>query len=335
MNILICSAGRRVKLIEYFREELHKNNGKVVAVDCDITAPALYLADDFEIVPRIDQPGYIQIIKELCMKYEINGVLSLIDPELALLAEFKEEFEKEGIQVIVSDKHMVDICFDKYRTYHFLKSNEIPAIPTYTSINEAMVDLGEVNFDFPLIVKPRKGSASIGIHMIYSEKELIAFKSVDEEIVIQPFIAGEEFGVDCYIDLITKEPTNIFLKRKIKMRAGETDKSISVRDPALKELIEKLIIALQPIGPIDIDCFKTKNGYVVSEINPRFGGGYLHAHEMGENFAKNIINNLKGEPNERSEKNYEEGTTMVKYDQLILLPPLPSVTTEEKRVEVL
>jgi carbamoyl-phosphate synthase large subunit len=335
MNILICSAGRRVKLIEYFKEELHKVDGKVVAVDCDIAAPALYHADHFEIAPRINQPGYIQYIKELCMKYKINAVMSLIDPELALLAEFREEFEKEGIQVIVSNKDVVDICFDKYLTYQFLRSHEIPAIPTYSSIYEAMLDLGEENIDFPLIVKPRKGSASIGIHKIHSEKELMAFKSVNKEIIIQPFIAGEEFGVDCYIDLITKETTNIFLKRKIKMRAGETDKSISVSDSALKELIEKLIIALKPIGPIDIDCFKTKNGYVVSEINPRFGGGYLHAHEMGENFVRNIINNLNGESNERSEKNYEEGTTMVKYDQLILLPPLPSVIKEEKRVGIL
>ncbi|MEH7331275.1 carbamoylphosphate synthase large subunit, partial [Neobacillus drentensis] len=91
MNILICSVGRRVKLVEYFKKEVHELNGKVIAVDCDITAPALHHADVFEIVPRIDHPDYIPRIKELCYKYKINGVLSLIDPELPLLASYKGE----------------------------------------------------------------------------------------------------------------------------------------------------------------------------------------------------------------------------------------------------
>ncbi|MBS4205789.1 hypothetical protein [Lederbergia citrea] len=103
------------------------------------------------------------------------------------------------------------------------------------------------------------------------------------------------------------------------MRAGETDKSIVVKDEKLKKLIGKLILTLNPLGPIDIDCFKTEHGYVISEINPRFGGGYLHAHEMGQGFVKNIIHNLQGEPNGLTEGDYKEGTTMVKYDHYIVI----------------
>ncbi|MEH7354531.1 carbamoylphosphate synthase large subunit, partial [Neobacillus drentensis] len=67
------------------------------------------------------------------------------------------------------------------------------------------------------------------------------------------------------------------------------------------------------------DCFKTINGYVISEINPRFGGGYLHAHESGQGFIKNIINNLNGKPNVNNENDYSEGTMMVKYDHFMIL----------------
>ncbi|KKK36616.1 hypothetical protein WQ57_18375 [Mesobacillus campisalis] len=318
MNILICSAGRRVKLVQYFKEELNKLNGKVIAVDCDPTAAALHHADHYEVVPRINQPEYIDCLKALCNKYKINAVLSLIDPELALLAGYKEEFESAGVKVIISNRDVVNVCFDKYLTYQFLRDHQIPAVPTYTEIQEVLKDLENGDIDFPLIVKPQTGSASIGIHKVDSLNELRRYEAEQNNFIIQPFISGEEYGVDCYIDMVKSEATHIFMKRKITMRAGETDKSISVNDPALKQLIEKLVLALKPVGPIDIDCFKTEEGYLVSEINPRFGGGYLHAHEMGFNFVMSIITNLQGKPNDTKINDYKEGTTLVKFDNVIL-----------------
>ncbi|GIN92579.1 carbamoyl phosphate synthase [Siminovitchia terrae] len=319
MNILICSAGRRVKLIQFFKEELHKVGGKVIAVDCDRTAAALYHADLYEVVPRIDHPEYISHIKSLCNKYKIKGVLSLIDPELTLLARVKDELKKDGIVTLLSEKDVVDICYDKYLTYKFLQKHHIPSVPTYIDISEVIKDLNNNTIDFPLILKPRKGSASIGIHKVTSIKELEEAQNRHREFIIQPFITGEEFGADCYIDLLNKKTINIFLKRKITMRAGETDKSIAVKDPELKRIIENLIRILQPVGPIDIDCFKTESGYVVSEINPRFGGGYLHAHESGQNFIKNIIENIKGKENAIQQNDYKVGTTMIKYDHFLVV----------------
>lgn len=319
MNILICSVGRRVKLIEYFKRELNKYNGKVIAIDCDLSAAALYHADQFEVVPRITDPEYIDHLKHLCAKYSIDAVLSLIDPELTLLASVKEEFYRNGIQIIVSDQEVVDICSDKFLTYQFLHENQLPGVPTYMDINAVIHELSIGNISFPLIVKPKNGSASIGIYKVSSFKELNVFLDKTHDYIIQPFIAGDELGIDCYIDFITNKTTNIFMKRKITMRAGETDKSISIKDPELKQLIENLIDKLKPKGPIDIDCFKTENGYLISEINPRFGGGYLHAHELGEDFVRNIINNLKGEPNLESKSDYKEGTIMIKYDQCLII----------------
>jgi carbamoyl-phosphate synthase large subunit len=320
MNILMCSAGRRVKLIKYFKEELSKIGGKIVASDCDPTAPALSFADSREIVPRIVEPNYIETIKEICKKHQISAILSLIDPELGLLAGHKEEFAKENIRVIVSEKEMVDICFDKYLTYEFLKRNNIPAVPAFIDLKEVINELGNERLQFPLIVKPRTGSASIGICKIDSLDELTnLWSKSSQDLIVQPFIAGEEYGVDAYVDLVNKHSTNIFCKRKIRMRAGETDKSVAVKDPILIQLINEFLNILKLVGPIDIDIFKTETGYVISEINPRFGGGYLHAHESGQNFVKNIINNLLGHSNESEIGNYKEGSIMIKYDDVMIL----------------
>lgn len=314
MNVLICSAGRRVKLVSYFKEELSQIGGIVVAVDCDYKAPALYFADAFKIVPRIDHIEYLQTIKNICKKYKIDAILSLIDPELTLLARHKNEFENENIRVIISDCNVVEICYDKYLTSTFLQANQLPFINSYIDYKEVEKDLENDSIHFPLIVKPRKGSASIGIHKINTLEELQGLFQAYDDIVVQPFIEGEEYGVDCYIDILNNHITNIFIKRKIRMRAGETDKSMAVKDMELVNIIERLIEALGPIGPIDIDCFKTKSGYLISEINPRFGGGYPHAHELGQNFPKNIITNLQGNSNQSVVGNYEEGSILIKYD---------------------
>ncbi|MEW8986744.1 MAG: ATP-grasp domain-containing protein [Bacillus sp. (in: firmicutes)] len=319
MNILICSVGRRVKLIEYFKNELMLVGGKIVAVDCDPTAPALYHADCFEVVPRIDHPDYIHEIKEICKKHRIDGILSLIDPELSLLASVKAELAQEGVNVIVSGQTVVDLCYDKYETAKFLQEHNLPAVPTYVDINEVITDINEGRLKFPLIVKPRFGSASIGIHKVTALRELKVFQNDEQVWIVQPFINGEEIGCDCYVDLLSEQTTNIFMKKMIRMRAGETDKSIAIKDSSLKMMIERLIAVLKPLGPIDIDCFKTESGYNISEINPRFGGGYLHAHEMGQNFVKNIIRNLKGEQNEKNHEDYKEGSTLIKFDHFIVI----------------
>ncbi|MCI1590693.1 ATP-grasp domain-containing protein [Heyndrickxia oleronia] len=319
MNILLCSAGRRVKLVQYFKEELEKIGGKVVAVDCDSTAPALQFADHSEKVPPITDTYYIKAIKQVCQKYNIQAVLSLIDPELSLLAEYIDEFEKMHIKVICSKNDVINICFDKYLTYKFLQNNGIQGIPTYLQLKEVFEEIENGQIRYPLIVKPRRGSASFDISKINSYEELNTIWKDSEDLVIQPFIDTAEYGVDCFVDLLNNQMTNIFCKRKIKMRAGETDKSIAEYDPILIQLIESLIDQLKPIGPIDIDCFKTEQGYLISEINPRFGGGYPHAHEMGQNFVKNIINNLNGNQNKRSIGKYQVGTIMVKFDEVSII----------------
>lgn len=319
MNILITSTGRRVKLVQYFKEELHKIGGKVIAIDCDPSAPALQVADYAENVPIVTHPDYIKKVRNLCIKYDVHAVLSLIDPELSVLASQKHEFAKENIKIIVSNKEIVDLCLDKYFTFTFLEKHCLPAVPTYINKDDILIDIHKQKLSFPLVIKPRYGSASIGITIIRSLEELETLWFGNDDLVVQPFISGQEYGIDGYVDLVSYETINIFCKRKIKMRAGETDKSVSVLDPNLIQLTTKVINHLKSIGPIDIDCFKTDNGYLISEINPRFGGGYPHAHEMGQNFVKNIINNLSGKANEVMVAKYPEGSIMIKFDDIMIL----------------
>ena len=122
MNILILSAGTRNKIIQYFKRALN-GRGKVVATDMSAAAPAIYEADGYYLVPRITEPGYIELILEICRKEHISGVLSLIDPELSLLAENRERFREIGVTVIGSSYELSERALDKIEMYRWLPAH--------------------------------------------------------------------------------------------------------------------------------------------------------------------------------------------------------------------
>ena len=317
MNILITSCGRRTELIKYFKNEFN-SIGNVVVTDCDELAPALYFADKYYITDRIDHHNYIESVLDICKKEKIAGILSLIDPELSLLSKNRKKFEDIGVRVIGSSYESTELCFDKYKFYMFLKGNGFKCAKTYISIEKFKADYKEGTIDFPVFIKPRTGSASLGVNKVNNIEHLELLFNLFPNMIIQEFIPGQEYGVDCYIDLISNEVISIFAKKKIRMRSGETDKAVSYKDNRLFELVNKLVNKIGLNGTIDIDVFKIGEEWIISEINPRFGGGHLLAYECKENYPKFILNNLNNRENEVKIGNYEEGIYMIKCDSLIV-----------------
>lgn len=317
MNILILSAGTRNKVVQYFKRELG-NEGRVIATDCSNLAPAVYEADRFYLVPRITAPDYLDTILDICRKESIDGVFSLIDPELSLLARERERFLEVGATPVVSPYELVETCFDKYKMYELLREMGIPTAKCYVE-KEAFykaVEAGEIAY--PVFVKPVKGSASMNINKVYSSREIEVLFELYDDLMIQEYMDGTEYGADVYIDMLTHRCTSIFLKEKIKMRAGETDKSVSVKDVTLFSLIEKFVEKCGFCGMIDIDIFKIGGTYYISEVNPRFGGGYPHAYECGVNMPRQVICNLKGDANMDSIGCYRAGICMMKYNEIAI-----------------
>lgn len=318
MNVLILSAGTRNKIVQYFKKEL-EGSGTVIATDCSNLAPAIYEADKYYIVPRINDPGYIEIIIDICKKEKIDTLISLIDPELSLISKNIEKFRQINVNPIISDYDKVEMCFDKYKMYEFLTNNNFRIIKSYIDKETFYKDLDENKIKFPVFVKPVKGSASLNINKVNSKEELENIWKASENLMIQEFMNGQEYGADVYIDMISNELVSIFIKKKLKMRAGETDKSVSAKNQELFELIKKFVKKAGFKGIIDIDIFEVNNKYYISEVNPRFGGGYPHAYECGVNVPKMIINNIKGNKNEEQIGNYQEDIYMMKYNEIKII----------------
>ena len=317
MNILILSAGTRNKIVQYFKRAVGAD-GLVVATDCSVVAPAIYDADKCYIVPRITEPGYINVILDICRREKISGVLSLIDPELALLAEHTDAFQSVGTTIIGSDLACCNRALDKWEMFCWLKEHGYACARSYVKLDDFYADLDNGEIDFPVFVKPICGSASLAISKVYDRETLELLFAHSDDLMIQEFLNGQEIGADCYIDLLSGEAVSIFTKKKLVMRAGETDKAVSFKDDALFALIERFVQESGYRGQIDIDIFDIDGEYYISEVNPRFGGGYPHAYECGCDHMSLIMNNLSGSANERRIGRYESDMYMMKYNELLV-----------------
>ena len=309
MNILFTCAGRRTYLLKYFKENLSEGD-KVVATDMQLSAPALQVADVKLQVPAVYDPKYIDITLQICKEQKIDALLSLNDLELPLLAENKARFEAEGVKVIVSDPKVIDIAFDKYKTAQWVESLGLKSPKTFVRLEDAKRALQTGELVFPLFMKPRWGSGSIGLETIADMEELdtyynllmkkikktiLATASVgDEYIMIQEKLTGNEFGLDVMNDLEGNHVA-VSVKQKLAMRAGETDKAVTLDLPEVREIGRKIGEALKHIGNLDVDVMQNAKGeYCVLELNPRFGGGFPFSYEAGVNLPKAIIEWIKG-----------------------------------------
>ena len=332
MNILFTCAGRRTYLLKYFKENMAPGD-KVVATDMQLSAPALQAADVKLQVPAVYDPKYIDITLNICKEQNIDALISLNDLELPILAENKAKFEALGVTVIVSDPEVIDIAFDKYKTAQWVESIGLNAPKTYVALASAKEALAKGEIAFPLFMKPRWGSGSIGLETIDDMEELdiyylllmkkikktiLATASVgDEYIMIQEKLTGNEFGLDVMNDLDGNNVA-VSVKQKLAMRAGETDKAITVDLPEVREMGAAIGRNLKHIGNLDVDIMQRANGdYCVLELNPRFGGGYPFSYEAGANMPKAILQWLKGEKVDAKSLQPEYGKMYAKNDYLM------------------
>lgn len=314
-SLLILSCGTRNKIVQYFKNAV-SGNGNVIATDCSSLAPALYDADRYYIVPRMTEEHYIDCILEICEKEKITGVLSLIDRELSLLAENRHRFEAIGTTVIGSAYEQCELALDKWKMFCWLQDHGFACAKTYIDFSEFEAEIENGAITFPVFVKPRFGSASIAISKAEDMETARFLFFHQQDMIVQEFLNGQEIGADCYIDMITHEPVAIFTKEKLKMRAGETDKARSFRDSVLFDLLTVFIRKSGFSAQIDIDVFRIDGKYYISEVNPRFGGGYPHAYECGVDTPSMILKNLAGEINDCGIGTYESGVIMMKYNEL-------------------
>ncbi len=328
MNILLTSVGRRSYMVQYFKNAL-KGKGKLFASN-SIDTYSLTLADEYTITPKIFDESYIKYLLNYCSEKKIKAIISLFDIDLPVLAKNKECFESEGISVVVSKYEVTKICNDKWKSYNFFKTNNIDTPKTFCYLENVFDSLNCDEIKYPLILKPRWGMGSIGIYEASNDDELrvlynkvlekiketyLHFESEEDmskSVLIQEKINGKEYGLDVVNDLSEKYVTTV-AKRKLAMRAGETDIAEIVEIPELSSLGEKISRNLKHIANLDVDCFIAEDKRVYAlEMNCRFGGQYPFSHLAGVNLPKQIVEWLEGKTTNMENLKAKVGTRSCK-----------------------
>jgi carbamoyl-phosphate synthase large subunit len=333
MNVFLTCAGRRNYLLKFFQEALG-NQGKVFAGDATIEAPTLQEADESFLLPRINHSEYFEKLLDICQQKQVRLLIPLNDLELPYLAKQRDRFLAIGTIPVVSSPEVIDICFDKFATFQFLQNLGISAPKTYLSLTEARAAIGRGEITFPLVVKPRWGSASIGIEYPEDDEELeLAYRFVKKSIMksflaevsssdpercilIQERLIGQEHGLDIINNLDGSYITT-FVKRKLTMRAGETDRAVTLENEELKQLGEKIGQKLGHIGNLDCDVIVGQQGLCVLELNPRFGGGYPFSQMAGANIPAALIAWANGEEPDPSWLTVQGNIASSKCDRLV------------------
>lgn len=334
MNILFTCAGRRNYLLKYFKGI---KGIRIVACDVSIYAPALYEADEFFIVPEVFNTDYIITLLKEAKSRRIDTIIPLNDLELPVLSENKHKFENEGITVILSSPEIVDLCYDKFKTLSFTQKLSVKPIPTFLSPEKA-IEYRKNNMNVRFVIKPRWGTASVGIEYPLDDEELITQFNIQKKkhnnyykgtlncsdqkcnIIIQRKLEGTEYGLDI-INNLRGEYEATLIRKKIAMRSGETDKAETFHDKKLSRVGEEIGRCLRHIGILDCDLFIEDDDIYLLEMNPRFGGGYPFSHFAGANLPVAIVEWLKGNQAPKDCFKYQSGLILAKTDIIIKMDP--------------
>jgi carbamoyl-phosphate synthase large subunit len=328
IKLLISSVGRRSQLIGCVRKSARSLGltCEVIGVDSSKNAPGAYLVDRFLTVPQCTDSEFFQAVFQICKENRVALLIPTIDTELRFYSEHRNDYAAIGTRVAVSSQETIEICSDKVATHRWLVKEKFPTV-RQTSPEDFL--LSEGGWTFPLIVKPRRGSASHGVSKVTSRELLRELCKDTDDMVVQEFATGHEHTINVLVDqkgrCVCAVP-----HRRLEVRAGEVSKGVTIKNKPLMDLATQIAECLPgAFGALNIQVFVDSIGAMqVTEINARFGGGYPLAHRAGADFPKWMLEELLGLPSSASADEWEDGLTMLRYDDAVFIPK--RVMAEEK-----
>ncbi|MCD1258763.1 ATP-grasp domain-containing protein [Paenibacillus athensensis] len=317
-NILFTSVGRRVSLVRHVAQTLRELGvpGRIVTADLQTTAPAGFVGDIRELVPRVTDPGYIPRLLELCVRHDIKLLIPLIDTELQVLAEHREAFAAIGVTALISSPETVRLCNDKRLTAAFFERIGVGTPRLY----EPEAVLADPQAVYPLLMKPADGSCSVGVTRIRNARELEFFRDYIDNPLLQEYVQGQEYTIDVLVDWAGRARAAV-PRLRMETRGGEVSKGMTVKHPGLIAAALRIAEALPgAVGCITVQGFLTADGGLkFIEINPRFGGGFPLALGAGADFPKWLISWLLGREVSDDLQGWRDGTVMLRYDDAIFV----------------
>jgi carbamoyl-phosphate synthase large subunit len=318
-TVLISAAGRRVSLLRSFRDALAAVNlpGRVIATDLTMLSSAMQIADECFTVPRCTDPSFPDEMLRLCHRENVDLVVPTIDTELPVWARLQPQIEAAGTTVAVSSPSAIDIAADKRKTNAHCAASGIP-VPKQGTLGE--VDRMRRNWSLPLVVKPARGSSSVGLHIVRSWSEFDRILELDgEDLIVESFLPGLEHTVDVLVDRSGNVHCPV-VRRRLEVRAGEVSKARVVKDDGLASLAVKVVETLpDAYGVLNVQMFSDGISSGVVEINARFGGGYPLTWRAGGRYSEWLVREVAWHEKPPVEPQLDYHLTMLRWDDEVFV----------------
>jgi carbamoyl-phosphate synthase large subunit len=285
-------------------QEFQKRGVKVVGIDCSPLSAGLFVADKGYVVPKGDAEGFIDTLLGIIARERPQGLLTGPEEEIITISKNKRLLESKGVVTFLPDFNVARIFTDKKNAQDFFKSHGLPAA------REFKRDEVE-NADFPLVVKPRRGRGSRGVSVVRSTSELDTCLKRTEGAIIQEKLEGVEYTVDVLNDL---EGNNLSIvpRARLQVESGISTKGVTVADGEVVDVVKKITQEVTIPGPCCVQGFKTDEGFRLTEVNLRIGGGAMLSMKADPSILENIIRMASGkEPMES--RGFKEGLVMLRH----------------------
>jgi carbamoyl-phosphate synthase large subunit len=295
--VLLTGVGKRYDIVSAFAEHAF-----TIAADPSPLAPARYAADLRVGPPRFDDPGYVPFLQELVAEHDVGAVVPLTDLDIEVLA-------RADLPAFVPAPEVCHATYDKYETHQLLLRLGLPSPPTVLP--------GEEPDSYPVMVKPRRGSGARSIHPAADREQMEFFvRYVDEPVMVQRLMGGDEFSIDILCDLDGR-CLNAIPRTMLESRGGESIKGTVIADPELIELGRTVAEALPVRGPCTVQAFRDPEiGLGITDVNTRFGGAFpapMYAAGPGRTYPELIVRMAAGERIAPHVGEFRAGTTFTRW----------------------
>lgn len=286
-NILVSGASGIVGYGILRSLKKHQEQYNLIATTIYEGTIAEIFSDSFELAEPTNSSHYLEWLISIIKKHNIDALIPGIEADMYLWNKYRDEIEKTGAKVLLNNSELILLCEDKWKFYQYLV-DKIPQylIPTSDNLNKD-------TFDYPYLLKPKKGFGSKGIIRIKNEEDYNHHRAqITNDLIMQPIIGtdDEEYTVSAFFD--TKHHLVDFLALKRKLSSNGYTEIAQVVEYNFSSILEEIAKVVKPIGPTNFQFRLVQNEMKLLEINPRISSATSIRAQLGYNESKISIDYL-------------------------------------------